>query len=206
MPQLEQVVSEQAVVYRPKKRDSAGRDEQQARAMDLPPRSGSAALVPGGKEQIALGGNAPQPPPISQVDQQYAAGVAETYEEYPRVMYHKAFKRERDAAGKVVPGGEVFPLRTADAISPNYPVPLNIAERNGVKGTLSTSEGTPAIIGQHLYKTCFVPLDWNPEHQQPIDKALCQKQEAELLKAGWVRSPNELDLPKPKRLEEESDD
>ncbi len=76
MPQLEQQITEQEIVFRPKKRDSAGRDEQQQRAMDLPPASGSRALVPGGKEHIALGGNKPMPPPLSVVDESYAATVA----------------------------------------------------------------------------------------------------------------------------------
>lgn len=206
MPQLEQVPDMAEVLYRPKKRDSAGRDEQTQRAMDLPPRSGSAALYPGSKEQIALGGNAPQPPPISEIDQRFASGIAEACAEYPRVMYHRAFKRERDAAGKIVPGGEVFPLRTADPINPHYPTPANMAERAGIKGILSTSEGSPAIIGLHLYKTCFVPLDWDPINPRPIDVAECRKQEAALLKDGWVKNPNELNLPKPQTVEEESDE
>lgn len=114
--------------------------------MDLPPREGARPKYPGSREYVALGGNAPQPPIISMVDQSYAEKVAEAYAEYPRALYHKAFKRERDAAGKIVPNGEVNPLPTADAISPNYPTPLNMAERNGVKGIISTSEGSPAII------------------------------------------------------------
>jgi hypothetical protein len=202
--ELEQAVTEQAVVYKPKKRDSAGRTEQQARAMDLPPRPGSRSLVPGGKEQIALGGNAPQPPPISQIDEAYAVAAAEGYAEYPRAFYHRAFKRERDTAGKAIPGGEVTPLATADAISPNYPTPANIAQRNGIKGILATSEGSPAIIGQHLYRTRFVPSGWQAGDK--IDLAACKKEEAELLKAGWFRTPGELNLPKARTVEEESDE
>jgi hypothetical protein len=206
MPQLEQVVSEQEIVFRPKRRDSAGRDEQQARAMDLPPRSGSRALYPGSKEHVALGGNAPQPQPISQADEAFAAGIAEVYAEYPRVMYHKAFKRERDAVGKIVPGGEIFPLQKADEVNPGYPVPLSLAQRNNVKGILAGSGDSQAIQAQHFYRTCFVPLDWNPENPAPIDLAECQKQEAELIQAGWVRTPSELNLPKAKTVEEESDE
>src|SRR6266851_3741202 len=108
--ELEQQVTQESVIFRPKKRDSAGRDEQQARAMDTPPASGSKALYPGSREQIAIGGNKVMPPPISAVDEAYAEKVAETYAEYPRALYHKAFKRERDAAGKIIPGGEVTPL------------------------------------------------------------------------------------------------
>lgn len=204
MPQLEQVINEQDVVFKPRKRDSAGRDEQQQRAMDTPPASGSKALYPGSKEHIAIGGNKVMPPPISEVDEQYASKVAETYSEYPRALFHRAFKRERDAAGKVVPGGEVAPLASADYISPNYPVPLNIAQRNGIKGIVSTSEGSPAIIGQHLYKTCLVPSGWQVGDK--INLGECRKQEAELLKAGWVRTPSELNLPRPKSIEEESDE
>jgi hypothetical protein len=204
MTQLERVVSQEEIVYKPRNRDSAGRDEQQARAMDLPPASGSKALYPGSREQIAIGGNKPLPPPISQVDEVYASKVSEVYAEYPRAFYFRAFKRERDAAGKIVPGGEVTPLPTADAISPNYPVPANVAHRNGIKGMLSTSEGSPAIIGQHLYRTCLVPSGWQVGDK--IDLASCRKQEAELLKAGWVKSPNELNLPKPRTIEEESDE
>lgn len=77
--ELEQQVTEQSVVYKPKKRDSAGRTEQQARAMDLAPASGSRPLYPGSKEQIAIGGNAPQPPVLSMVDEEYAARVGEAY-------------------------------------------------------------------------------------------------------------------------------
>ena len=198
MPQLEQVVSEQEVVFRPKKRDSAGRDEQQARAMDTQPASGSRALVPGGKEHIAIGGNKVMPPPISAVDEAYAATVAEAHAEYPRAMYHRAFKRERDAAGKIVSGGEVTPLASADPINPGYPVPANVAQRNGIKGILSTSEGSPAIIGQHLYKTCLVPSGWQVGDK--INLAACRKEEEVLLKAGWVRTPSELNLPKQKTV------
>ena len=202
--ELEQQVTEQSVVYKPKKRDSAGRTEQQARAMDLAPASGSRPLYPGSKEQIAIGGNAPQPPVLSMVDEEYAARVGEAYAEYPRALYHKAFKRERDAAGKIVPNGEVFPLKTADAISPNYPTPLNMAERNGIKGVLSTSEGSPAIIGQHLYRTCLVPAGWQPGDK--IDLKACQAEEKALIAKGWVKNPNELNLPKPATIEQESDE
>jgi hypothetical protein len=118
-------------------------------------------------------------------------------------LYHRAFKRERDAAGKIVPDGEVFPLPTADAIAPNYPIPANIAQRAGIKGILSTSEGSPAIIGQHLYRTCLVPSTWQPGDK--IDLAACKKEEADLTKAGWVRHPDELKLPQRKTVEEESD-
>lgn len=129
----EQQVTEQAVVFRPKKRDSAGRTQEVADSMDLPPREGARPKYPGLREYVALGGNAPQPPIISMVDQSYAEKVAKANAEYPRALYHKAFKRERDAAGKIVPNGEVNPLPTADAISPNYPTPLNMAERNGLR-------------------------------------------------------------------------
>jgi hypothetical protein len=204
MPQLERVATESEVIYRPKNRDSAGRDEQQQRAMDLEPRSGARALVPGGKEMIALGGNKVMPPPISEVDEQYAAKIAAAHAEYPRALYHRAFRRERDGSGKIIPDGEVFPLPTADAISPNYPMPLNIAQRNGIKGVISTSEGSPALIGQHLYRTCVVPSGWQLGDKINLEE--CRKEESELLKAAWVRSPGELNLPKPKKVEEESDE
>lgn len=202
--ELEQQLTQESVIFRPKKRDSAGRDEQQQRAMDTPPASGSKALYPGSKEHIAIGGNKVMPPPISAVDESYATVVAEAHAEYPRAFYHRAFRRERDAAGKIIPGGEVTPLATADAISPNYPVPANIAQRAGIKGIISTSEGSPAVIGQHLYRTCLVPSGWQAGDK--IDLAACKKEEAELLKAGWVRTPGELNLPKPKTIEEESDE
>jgi hypothetical protein len=202
--ELEQQVTQEAVVFRPKKRDSAGRDEQQVRAMDTPPASGSKALYPGSKEHIAIGGNKVMPPPISAVDEAYAATIAEHHADYPRALYHRAFRRERDAAGKIVPGGEVTPLATADPISPNYPLPANVAQRNGVKGVLSTSEGSPAIIGQHLYRTCMVPAGWQPGDK--INLAACKKEEETLLKAAWVRTPGELNLPQPKTVEQESDE
>jgi hypothetical protein len=202
--ELEQQVTQESVVFRPKKRDSAGRDEQQQRAMDLPPASGSKALYPGSKEHVAIGGNKVMPPPLSALDEGYAASVAEAHAEYPRALYHKAFKRERDAAGKIVPNGDVTPLPTADAISPNYPVPMNIAQRAGIKGIVSTSEGSPAIIGQHLYRTCLVPAGWQPGDK--VNVAACRKEEEALLKAGWVRSPNELNLPAPRTVEQESDE
>jgi hypothetical protein len=202
--ELEQAVTQEAVVFRPKKRDSAGRDEQQQRAMDLPPASGTQSLYPGSKEQIALGGNKTMPPVISMVDEAYAEKVAETYAEYPKAFYHKAFKRERDAAGKIVPNGEVFPLATADALNPNYPVPANIAQRNGIKGIVATSEGSPAIIGQHLYRTCLVPAGWQPGDK--VNLAACKAEEEKLIKAGWVKHPADLNLPTPRTLEQESDE
>src|SRR5260370_18441317 len=158
MPQLEQVVSEQEVVYRPKKRDSAGRDEQQARAMDLPPASGFKAIYPGSREYTAIGGNKPMPPPISAVDEGYAATVAATYAEYPRVMYHKAFRRERDGAGKIVSGGDVFPLQKADEVDPGYPVPLSLAVRNNGKGILAGSGDAQSGHGQPLSRPVYCPL------------------------------------------------
>ena len=202
--ELEQQVTEQPVVFRPKKRNSAGRTQEVADSMDLPPREGARPKYPGSREYVALGGNAPQPSIISMVDQSYTEKVAEAYAEYPRALYHKAFKRERDAAGKIVPNGEVNPLPTADAISPNYPTPLNMAERNGVKGIISTSEGSPAIIGQHLYRTCLVPAGWAPGDK--IDLKACQAEEKALIAKGWVRSPAELNLPKPTTIEQESDE
>lgn len=96
------------------------------------------------------------------------------------------------------------PLAAADAINPNYPIPANVAQRNGVKGILSTSEGSPAIIGQHLYRTCLVPSGWQVGDK--INLAACRKEEEALLKAGWVRTPGELNLPKQKTVEEESDE
>src|SRR5215469_16442922 len=158
--ELEPQVSEQVVTYRPAKRDSAGRTEAQARSMDLPPASGSRPLFPGSKEQIALGGNKPMPPTISMVDEVYAEKIAAACAEYPRALYRRAFRRERDSAGKIVPNGEITPLASADAINPNYPVPMNVAQRNGIKGILATTEGSPAIIAQHLYRTRMVPDGW----------------------------------------------
>lgn len=202
--ELEPVASGQTIVYKPQKRDSAGRDKRTADAMDLPPREGSRPLYPGSKEQIALGGNKPMPPVISMVDEAYAEKVAETYVEFPRAFYKKAFRRERDSAGKIVPGGEVVPLATADAISPNYPTPLNVAQRTGIKGILATTEGSPAIIGQHLYRTCLVPAGWQAGDK--INLKACREEEAALLKAGWVKNPNELNLPIPRTVEPESDE
>lgn len=56
--ELEQQVTEQAVVFRPKKRDSAGRTQEVADSMDLPPREGARPKYPGSREYVALGGNA----------------------------------------------------------------------------------------------------------------------------------------------------
>lgn len=158
--ELEPVTSEQTIVYKPQRRDSAGRTEQQQRAMDLPPASGLRPLYPGSKEQIALGGNAPQALVISMVDEAYAEKVAETYAEFPRALYKKAFRRERDAAGRIVPGGEVTPLATADPIAPNYPVPLNVAQRNSIT---CHDGGQPS----HLYRTCLVPAGWQAGDRMP---------------------------------------
>lgn len=202
--ELERAVTQQDVVYRPKKKDSCGRDEQQSRAMDTPPREGSRELYPGSRERIALGGNKILPPPLSVVDEEYALKVSEAFSEYPKALYHRAFRRERDASGKIVPGGDVTPLATADPISPNYPIPANIAARNGIKGIVSTSEGSPSIIGQHLYRTCMVPVGWQPGDK--INLAACKKEEETLLKAGWVRTPAELNLPTPRTVETESDE
>lgn len=206
MPQLEQVVSQEQIVYRPKKRDSAGRDAATAASMDLPPRSGSRALYPGSREHVALGGNAPQPPAISQADEGYAATIAETYAEYPRVMYCKAFKRAKDATGKPIPGGEVLPTTQADEKNPGYPVPLDTALQHGVQGITIGASGSQSVREQHLWRTCFVPLNWNPESPAPIDLAECQKQEAQLIAVGWKRTPSELNLPKPRTIEAEADE
>ena len=209
MPQLERIEDPEVIRYRPQKRDSAGRTKEVADSMDLPPREGARPKFQGSREYVALGGNKPMPPPISVEDEAYAVGVAEEYQEYPRVMYHKAFKREKDASGKPIPNGEPFPLATADELNPGYPVPFSMGSRDGVpfvKGKVEGISDARAIREQHLFKTRFVPLDWDPQNPRPIDLALCKKQEAELAKAGWVRNPNDLHLPAPKSVEEESEE
>ena len=209
MPQLERIEEAEVIQYRPKPRDSAGRTKEVADSMDLPPREGARPKFQGSREYVALGGNKPMPPPISVEDEQYAEGVAEAYAQYPAIMYHKALKREKDANGKPIPNGEAFPLSTADEVNPGYPIPFSMGSRDGVpfvKGKIEGISDARAIKAQHLFKTRFIPLDWDPQNPKPIDLALCKKQEAELAKAGWVRNPNDLNLPKPKTVEEESEE
>jgi len=142
---------------------------------------------------------------LSEPDSEYARITAEVYALYPRVLYHRALRLERDAEGKIVPDGEVFPLESADVALPNYPIPIDVARRNGVKGVVTHSEGSDAIVWQRPYRTCFVPTDWDPQNPRPINLDECQKQEAALIEAGWKRTPSELDLPTRKTVEEESD-
>jgi hypothetical protein len=192
--ELEQQVSAQQIVFKPKKLDSCRRDEETARAMDLPPRPGSRETFPGSGKLVALGGNRPQPPQINQIDENYAAAVAETFSEYPRVMYHKAYRKG--------PDGQAIPLRQADEKNPGYPIPADMAAQNGVLGITSGARDSQAIKEQFLYKTCFIPLGWDQSNPAPIDLALCKKQEADLMKSGWVRNPADLKLPAAQTIEE----
>jgi hypothetical protein len=201
MPQLEQVSNEQDIVYKPQRKDAAGRTAAVAASMDLPPASGSRPLVPGGKERVAIGGNKVMPPILSLVDEAYAEAVAETYEQYPKAFYHRALKFPKGPDGKPIPGAEPIPLKTADEVNPNYPVPFKIATELGVKGVLTGD--SQAVKEQHYYKTRLVPHGWQVGDK--IDMAACKREEAELLKAGWVDNPSKLNLPAGRTLEEESE-
>ena len=153
-------------------RDAAGRDEKQIWAMEQ---------------------NAIKPPRITGVDKLYAEQVADQYKNYPKVMYKVAIKYRKGPDGKAAPDAE--PIFKGDRINPNYPMPYNLAIENGFHGQVVGHGSDKGINVVYPYVTCFVPLGWNQNFPVEIDEADCKKDEAKLLKDGWVDDPNKLNLP-----------
>lgn len=150
-------------------RDSAGRTDEQIRAMEQ---------------------NDPKPPYITGTDKLYADQIREEYALYPKVMYQLAVKHKNGPDGK--------PIETifrGDRINPNYPMPYALAIENGFQGQVTGHGSDKGINVVHPYKTCFVPINWDPNFPQTIDPEQCQKEEQKLIKAGWVDHPNKLPLP-----------
>jgi hypothetical protein len=154
-------------------RDQAGRDEKQIWAMEQ---------------------NEPKPPRITGVDKLYAEQVAAEYAQYPKVMYKVALKYKKGPDGK--PDQNADPVPSGDRINPNYPMPYALAVENGFHGQIVGQGSDKGINVVYPYKTCFVPIDWNQNYPTTIDEAQCKKEEAKLLKDGWVDDPNKLILPK----------
>ena len=153
-------------------RDSAGRDDKQVWAMEQ---------------------NDPKPPRIQGVDKLYAEQVAAEQAIYPKVMYHLAIKRKVGADGK--PDLAAEPIFKGDRVNPNYPMPYALAIENGFQGQVTGHGSDKGVNIVHPYKTCFIPIGWDPLFPTPIDEVDCKKDEAKLLKDGWVDNPGKLDLP-----------
>ena len=152
-------------------RDTAGRTDEQIRAMEQ---------------------NDPKPPYITGTDKLYAEQIREEWTVYPKVMYHKAYKEKTLADGTIE-----FVFR-GDRVNPNYPMPYALAIEAGLQGQITGHGSDKGINVVYPYKTCFVPIGWDPNFPVPIDLADCKKDEAKLRKDGWVDDPNKLEnLPKP---------
>ena len=150
-------------------RDSAGRDDKQIWAMEQ---------------------NDPKPPRIQGVDKLYAEQIAEEHKVYPKVMYKLAIKQKKLPDGKPDPNAEV--QFKGDRINPNYPMPYALAIENGFQGQVTGHGSDKGINIVHPYVTCFVPLGWDPNYPTSIDLADCKKDEAHLLKNGWVDHVSKL--------------
>lgn len=149
-------------------RDSAGRTDEQIRAMEQ---------------------NDPKPPYITGTDRLYAEQIREEWSIYPKVLYHKALKEKK------APDGAVEYILKGDRVNPNYPMPYALAIENGFQGQVTGHGSDKGVNIVHPYKTCFVPIGWDPQFPVPIDLADCKKDEAKLLKEGWVDHPSKLELP-----------
>lgn len=161
-------------------RDSAGRTDAQVIAMEQ---------------------NDPKPPRIGATDKLYAEQIAHEWREYPKVLYKTAVKWPKGPDGK--PNKEAEPILKGDRVNPNYPMPYNLAVENGFQGQVTGHGSDKGINIVHPYKTCFVPIGWDPQFPVPIDVAECKKDEAKLLKEGWVLDPNKLEGLPEKASEEE---
>src|SRR5258708_22352109 len=137
----------------------------------------------------AMEKNDPKPPRIGRSHKIYAETVAIENIIYPKVMYRLAL----DENG--VPAG--------DQAAPNYPMPYDLAQSNGVseKGfkRIGQTASSPGYFDVRLpYQTTFVPMDWEPLHPKPIDIAKCERDEEALKKAGWVEHLSDIkELPAP---------
>jgi hypothetical protein len=166
-----------SVVMRPKNnemvlvrevRDSAGRTDQQVRAMEQ---------------------NDPEPPHISATDRLYAEQIAMENAVWPKVMYHLAVKWPKKD-GK--PDTTAEPILNGDRINPNYPMPYALALENGFQGQITGHGTDKAVNVVHPYKTCFVPIGWDPLFPMAIDEKECAAQVVKLEKEGWVDHPSKL--------------
>jgi hypothetical protein len=152
-------------------RDSAGRTDAQIRAMEQ---------------------NDPKPPYITGTDKLYADQIRDEQAIYPKVLYKAAIKYKMKD-GKPDPESE--PVYKGDRINPNYPMPYALAIENGFHGQVTGHGSDKGVNVVHPYVTCFVPIGWDPQFPVPIDEADCKKDEAKLLKEGWVDHPSKLNLP-----------
>lgn len=152
-------------------RDSAGRTDAQIRAMEQ---------------------NDPKPPYITGTDKLYADQVAIEQAVYPKVMYKLSVKHKAGPDGKPDPNEVVF---KGDRVNPNYPMPYALAIENGFQGQVTGHGSDRGVNIVHPYKTCFVPIGWDPQFPVPVDEADCKKDEAKLAKDGWVDNPNKLEIP-----------
>lgn len=157
-------------------RDTAGRTDEQIRAMEQ---------------------NDPKPPYITGTDRLYADQIADEWKVYPKVMYHLAVKEKKAA------DGTVEYILKGDRINPNYPMPYALAMENGFQGQITGHGSDKGVNVVHPYKTCYVPLNWDPNFPVSIDFDACRKDEANLAAKGWVDNPNKLNIPK--RLEDPDD-
>lgn len=149
-------------------RDSAGRTDDQVEAMEK---------------------NDPKPPKVRGTDALYARQIAEEQAIYPKVMYKLAVKYPKKD-GK--PDLTAEPVLKGDRINPNYPMPYNLAIENGFQGQVTGHGSDKGVNVVHPYSTCFVPIGWDPNFPVTIDEKECKKDEADLMKAGWVDNPSKL--------------
>jgi len=127
----------------------------------------------------AMEKNDPKPPRIGRTHIAYAQSVAKENSMYPKVMYRLALDENGTPAG--------------DQAAPNYPMPYDLAQSNGIaeKGfkRIGQTNNSPGYFDVRLpYQTIFVPIDWEPLHPKPIDLVQCERDEAALVKAGWVEN------------------
>lgn len=168
-------------------RDSAGRTEAQAAAMDNTPYDNPAG-----------NGHCQLPPKLSKADATWAKETAIACSNYPRALYHRAVRYPLGKDGKPDLTGE--PKYLGDVVNPNCPLPQNAAERIGARGDWERNGSETHLVQRHPYKTCMVPAGYQPEHL--IDEEACEREEATLLAQGWKRSIDELGLPRTLSVEE----
>ena len=152
-------------------RDSAGRTDEQVVAMEM---------------------NDPKPPRVKGVDALYAEQIKDEQANYPRVMYKLAVKYKKGPDGKPDLAEPIF---HGDRINPNYPMPFALAIENGFQGQVTGHGSDKGVNIVHPYKTCFVPIGWDPQFPMKIDEVDCKKDQAKLEKDGWVDHPGKLQLP-----------
>lgn len=170
-------------------RDSAGRTQEQAESMD-----NGVADEPRGNAVV-------QHKPRG-VHAAWANSRAITNATYPKALFHRAIRYPRGADGK--PDRTKEPQYLGDVVNPDYPLILLAAKNTGAKGDWVENGSETNLIARHPYKSRIVPEGWQPT-DPTIDVEACQREEAQLLKQGWVDSISKLDLPKALTTEELSD-